>query len=167
MQEAVQDAMQDGWLTLAEAAAVLGVSPDTVRRRIRRGELVAMQQDRHVRVRLNPLHGSVHGSDGVHSNLPGSAVQEHGAAMHEQSEGLVEAVRLIGRLQEENRVMAGRIGWLEAQLDHARALPAPQVPHDAQEGHPSRSAVETSSTPSESAHARPGFWTRLRAALHG
>jgi hypothetical protein len=36
----------------------------------------------------------------------------------------LELVRLVGKLQEENRVMAGRIGWLEAQVEHPRALPA-------------------------------------------
>jgi len=39
----MQDAQQDQGLTIAEAAAQLGVSSDTVRRRIRRGDLNAVQ----------------------------------------------------------------------------------------------------------------------------
>jgi len=39
----MQDAQQDQSLTIAEAAAHLGVSSDTVRRRIRRRDLRAVQ----------------------------------------------------------------------------------------------------------------------------
>jgi helix-turn-helix protein len=48
---AVQYAPQEQWLTIAEAAVVLGTSPDTVRRRIRRGELVV---ERHARPTQTP-----------------------------------------------------------------------------------------------------------------
>jgi excisionase family DNA binding protein len=39
----MQDAQHDQGVTIAEAAAQLGISSDTVRRRIRRGELAAVQ----------------------------------------------------------------------------------------------------------------------------
>src|SRR5437867_3782973 len=98
----MQDATQDNWLTIAEAAAVLGTSPDTVRRRIRRGELVAHHRARQVRVRV----------DGVHSNLHGTATM-HGTAVQDQTEGLLEALRLVDRLQRENRDLAGLVGALQ------------------------------------------------------
>jgi excisionase family DNA binding protein len=60
------------WLTLAEAAAALGVSPDTVRRRIRRGELVARHDARQLRVRVDSVHDAMHGS------THGTAAQLHG-----------------------------------------------------------------------------------------
>src|SRR6266508_158363 len=97
---AMQDAQQNGWLTLAEAAAALGVSPDTVRRRIRRGELVATHHARQLRVRLDGVHSNVHGTTPLHGSLPGNAVQE-------QSEGLLEALHIVDRLQRENRDLAG------------------------------------------------------------
>src|SRR4051812_9791595 len=99
---AMHDAQQNGWLTLAEAAAALGVSPDTVRRRIRRGELVATHNARQLRVRLDGVHGNVHSTEPLHSSLPGNAVQE--------SEGLLEALRMVDRLQRENRDLAGLVG---------------------------------------------------------
>jgi DNA-directed RNA polymerase specialized sigma24 family protein len=40
---AMQDAQHDGWLTIVEAASHLGCSVDTIRPRIRRGELSAQQ----------------------------------------------------------------------------------------------------------------------------
>src|SRR4051794_12520199 len=43
MHDAMHDAQQDRGVTVAEAAAALGVSSDTVRRRIRRGDLAAVQ----------------------------------------------------------------------------------------------------------------------------
>jgi hypothetical protein len=36
---------------------------------------------------------------------------------------MVEMLRLVDKLHEENRVMAGRIGWLEAQIEQLKALP--------------------------------------------
>ena len=65
-----QDAQHDRWLTIAEAAAALGTSPDTVPRKIRCGELSAQRRARQVRVRL----------DGVHGSVQGTATQVHGTS---------------------------------------------------------------------------------------
>jgi len=39
------------------------------------------------------------------------------------SDAAIELVRLVGRLQEENRFLAGQVGFLQAQLDLAREVP--------------------------------------------
>ena len=112
---AMQDAVQETWLTFAEAAAVLGCSPDTARRRVRRGELVATHQGRQVRVPLDSLPGSVHSNGTVQGNVPGSAVQD-------QNEGILEALRLIDRLQRAGLVgsLQERNANLEARLGSGR-----------------------------------------------
>jgi len=117
-QHAGQDDHQEpagGWLTIAEAAAALGVSVDTVRRRVRRGELAAEQ----VQTERGPVWRlSVHAVPSVlstpstsvpgtpssngHSTLgtPGSAA-EH--AMHDQPlrPELLKALELLERAQVE------------------------------------------------------------------
>ncbi len=155
----MHDAQQNGWLTLAEAAAALGVSPDTVRRRIRRGDLVATHHARQVRVRVDGMHSNLHGSNGVHGSLPGNAVQE-------QSEGLLEALRLVDRLQRENRDLAGLVGQLQERvstLQHQLALPAPVMstsPERPLERDSDASTVERAQESSESKRSVPWwqFW---------
>jgi hypothetical protein len=84
------------------------------------------------------------------------------AADHAATDGqpaMVELVRLVGRLQEENRVMAGRIGRLEAQLQQAHAaLPAPDMPQDAPGRDSGAPAAEPTHGPSEG-RRRP-WWRR-------
>ncbi len=65
---------------------------------------------------------------------------------------LLEALRQLEKIREENRNLAGQVGYMQAQLlqrdEVIRALQAPQDPpqpaQDAQEGPFSRSAVEMS-----------------------
>src|SRR5262252_526253 len=75
-EHASQQSSSHTWLTIAEAAATLGVSVDTVRRRLKRGELQAqqMQTERGPvwRVALESMHSvpSTPGTNG-HS-VPGT-----------------------------------------------------------------------------------------------
>jgi hypothetical protein len=82
---------------------------------------------------------------------------------------LVEALRLIGRLQEENRTLAGQMGYLQAQLEQARetirALEAPrttqETPHAAQDANLSEEGQNTApelSAPPRSWWAALAFW---------
>jgi excisionase family DNA binding protein len=154
---AMQDAAQGAWLTIAEAAALLGTSPDTVRRKIRRGELVAQHRARQVRVHVDGVHGS---ADGVRSNALQPAVQEH-------SETLLEALRIIDRLQRENRDLAGLVGSLQQRLvfadERIRMLEAPQ--NDPSEIASERAADDVSIEPAQTLSppydGRPRPWWRF------
>src|SRR5262252_587846 len=67
-EHASQQSSSSTWLTIAEAAAALGVSVDTVRRRLKRGELQAQQMP----TERGPVWRVA--LDGVHSvpSTPGS-----------------------------------------------------------------------------------------------
>ena len=121
------ETQQGRWFTIAEAAPLLGVSVDTVRRRLKRGEIEARQ----VHTQHGPTWEVCLGTvQGVPAGEPGQDAQ--GAA---EGSAMLEALRLIGRLQEENRDLAGQLGYVRAQLaaaeDRVRALEAPRLPQDA------------------------------------
>lgn len=83
----------------------------------------------------------------------------NGHVVADMSSGVTELVRLVDKLQEENRVMAGRIGWLEAQVDHLKALPPPS-PERPISGDSDGLPVEPTQTSSTTPHAGPWwrFW---------
>jgi excisionase family DNA binding protein len=133
------------WLTIAEAAAEIGVSVDTVRRRLKKGRLDARQVPTERgpawRIRRSSLQGD---APTVGSNA---------------WQGLGELVALVGKLQEENRTLAGRLGFLEAQLqasqEQVRVLEAARVAPDA----PGRDLDAAPSSRTEEPSARPnGSW---------
>lgn len=112
---AMQNGSETAWLSLPQAAAALSCSVDTVRRRIKRGELpakqVATQRGPAWRVLLStPL-----------SNVPTLGNDAGQPAGHEvNNAGVVALVELVGRLQEENRTLAGQVGFLQAQAQQAQ-----------------------------------------------
>lgn len=164
------------WLTLGEAAAHLGVSIYTVRRRLKRGELTGrrvrtdhgdvwevrlttvpkqhvpsmrvlhqepeqepMQQPNHSLLRPSELDQEPNHKV---EQRPLEALQDDAAAA--EPAGIVELVRLVGRLQEENRQIAGQAGFfrakwedVEVQLQRAQETikmlqaPAPEAPEPA------------------------------------
>jgi excisionase family DNA binding protein len=109
------------WFTIAEAAPLLGVSVDTVRRRIKRKQLEARQVHTQYGPAWEVCLGDVQGGS---PRLPTQDAQ--GPA---ESAAILEALRLVDRLQHDNRELAGQVGYLRAQLDAARqtirALEAP------------------------------------------
>jgi excisionase family DNA binding protein len=139
----MHDAQQDPALTIAEAAAQLGVSADTVRRRIRRGELAAVQvvtpNGPAWRVTLGtaPSASSTLGSSAP-SALPTLDGAPSSAAMRVEAPLLAQ---LLADTQAELvRTAAAAAMWqercqtLSAQLAQSqRALPAPDSPVDAPE----------------------------------
>lgn len=163
----MQDAQQPEGLTIAEAAAQLGVSSDTVRRRIRRGELPAQQvttpNGPAWRVLLGVLPSAVPTLDGAPSS----------AAMHVEAPLLA---RLLADTQAELVRTAGaaamwqaRAEFLAGQLEQAQlALAAPKEPASQERPFLSDSdavAVDPTQTSSQTPQRAPWwqFWRSVTA----
>ena len=154
-----------GWATLAKAATLLGVSVYTVRRRMKRGELQAKQV-----LTKHGLAWHVRLSD-----LPGVApMGAEELRQDAQGPAMVELIRVVERLQEENRNLAGQLGYYQAKLQQAeetiRALAAPrESPVDAPESRPGGpERAESGRMVPESTPAPSGpWWRRAPAALLG
>lgn len=161
----MQDAEQDRGLTVAEAAAHLGVSSDTVRRRIRRGDLRAMQvptpNGPAWRVLLGVLPSAMSTLDGVPSS----------PAMHVEApllaQLLADAQAELVRKAEAAAMWQARAEFLASQLEQAQlALTAPREAasqerpiSNVSEGVP----VEPSQTPRETPQRAPWWqpWRRV------
>jgi excisionase family DNA binding protein len=116
-------------LRLTEAAAQLGVSTDTVRRRIQRGDLSARQLDTKFGPAWRVLLGSAPvPANGLHGNPSPLTDGLHGGTTVGRS--VVELVALVDKLQQQNLELAGRLGFLQAELqqrdEQLKALQAPQ-----------------------------------------
>jgi hypothetical protein len=119
------------WYTLAEAAPVLGVSVDTVRRRLKRGQI----EGRQVHTQHGPTWEVSLGNISTEHReaAQGSANGAQGAAGGDAAPAVIQLVALVDRLQQENRVLAGQVGFLSAQLSVAEdrlalAAPSESVP---------------------------------------
>jgi excisionase family DNA binding protein len=161
----MQDAQQPEGLTIAEAAAHLGVSSDTVRRRIRRGDLSAMQV--HTpngpawRVLLGALPSAVPTLDGAHSS----------AAMHVEApllaQLLADAQAELVRKAEAAAMWQARAEFLAGQLEQAQlALAAPKEMASHQRPQISDSdglTAETTQTPATTPQRVPWWlpWRRV------
>src|SRR5215213_9013440 len=122
-QDAEHDAQHDGtWATLAEAASLLNCSVDTVRRRIRRGELHATQDaGRHGptwRVLLSATPSTVPTVGSTPSSTPSVNGSTPSMTPSTDAAGpaLLEALRLLDALRRENRDLAGQVGYLQARV---------------------------------------------------
>ena len=161
-QDAEHDAQQDGtWATLAEAASLLGCSVDTVRRRIRRGELHAMQDaGRHGptwRVLLSVTPSSVPTVGSTPSTTP--SVAEDNAA-------LLEALRMLDAMRQENRDLAGQVGYLQARVQMQEAtIMALQAPQEPEKG-PLDAPTSTQALEPSTGLSVP-WWRRWLGAVYG
>jgi hypothetical protein len=137
-------------VSVDEAAAALGVAPNTIRRWLKTGALRGERRERPQgalwRVYLPeqvPAAGERHVPDGTSTEPPASAHGTSLAAPPTQELARAEAlaqyaaallapvVAQVERLQQENRDQAERIGHLTAELEQARAqltAPAPRPP---------------------------------------
>jgi excisionase family DNA binding protein len=170
----------DGWLTLTETATLLGLSVDTVRRRVKRGELEArMVPTPHGAAwRVRPPSAPTLGATAVPTvdATPGAAPMQAagGPAMG-------ELVGLVGRLHDENRALAEaaatwqtRAEVLALQLEDARAqlalsapAGAPESPTAGRETAPA-SGVASGTTPTPvPAGSWRGRWRRWWAGVAG
>lgn len=131
----------DGWLTLTETATALGLSVDTVRRRVKRGELEArMVPTPHGAAwRVRPPSAPTLGATvvpTVDATLGAAPMQATGGP------AMGELVGLVSRLHDENRALAeaaaawqARAQILALQLEDTRAQLALSAPTDAPESH--------------------------------
>jgi hypothetical protein len=128
------DTVGTRWYTLAEAAPVLGVSVDTVRRRLKRGQI----EGRQVHTQHGPTWEVSLGDVSTERQeaAEGAAQGAQGGTEGDAGRGIAQLIALVDRLQQENRVLAGQVGFLTAQLSMAEerlALAAPVVPQAQQD----------------------------------
>ena len=146
-------APEETWLGLEEAASILGLSVSTLRRQRRKGELqgrqVATPYGSKWLVLLPPrpaagAQGGRHVTGGRTRGHDAPRVLPEGDVAQGEQAGLVEALHLIRTLQEENRNLAGQLGYLQRQVHEQqaaiRALQAPSAP--AETAHTPESAQE-------------------------
>lgn len=191
MQQTAEHATQDNasrGLTIAEAAAQLGVSVDTIRRRVKRGELQAEQ----VQTERGPLwRVMLDGPPGVHSapsttvpSTPGMPSNPAVHAMQPERPELLKSLEMLERAQSDvvAKAEAAAMWQTRAELlalqvqqrdreladvrDELRMLRAPE--QAAQEatsqdrpffGDSEGVAVESTQTPTTHRNGRP--WWRL------
>ena len=112
---------QSAGISIQEAAAHLGVSEKTIRRRIKAGEIAAHQlptsQGFEWRVDLDGQPaGQVPGQNG---HLNGHAAQVDTPVAVQQppqrDQALLEALRLVEKLQQQNLELSGRVGFYQAK----------------------------------------------------
>jgi len=143
------------WLSLAEAAAALHLSEKSVRRRLKSGELEGRRTSTRYgpawQVRVDVTTDTSDLDAGATSTVDGTPDRERTDTSTLGTTG-PELVRLVARQQDQLVQLAGRIGWLEAQLsttqEQLRALQAPAetsteatVHQSAQEGQQGASAA--------------------------
>jgi hypothetical protein len=122
------------WLTLGEAAPRLGISVDALRRRLKRGQLTGRQ----IVTRYGPTWQVLLPNPGD----PPTVTPTVAPALNDaptlaptvadgEGAGLADLVQLLRELREENRTLAGQLGYVQAQLEQSRervrALEAPKV----------------------------------------
>ncbi len=113
-QDAGEHAEEGTWVALRDAAAILGVSTDTVKRRMQRGELErrreTIPQGFRWLVRINPVISDVVGSPRSDETV------SQGVALPSQSPDVVAA--LLHELEVRNQEIA-RLHDIVAALTHA------------------------------------------------
>jgi hypothetical protein len=136
--EPEQGASTGEWVTVDDAARRLQVASATVRRRLKRGQLVGRQVSRPYGFDWQVW------LDGVDTSVETDAAPSTPSADS-------ELAQLLQHLADQNVQLAGRVGWLESQLQQAQArvleLEAP-------------AANDTAPNVVEPA-ARQGWWQRL------
>lgn len=111
-------AVDGEYVKLADAATRLGISVDTIRRRIKRGELDAVQMPARSGAAWYIWFDGPQ-AEAASAPEPSNIDQERSQATWRRELG--ELVLLITRLQAENRDLAMRVGYLESEIGHERA----------------------------------------------
>lgn len=164
----LDQAAEGVWLPIAEAATHLGLSAKTVRRRLKAGDLLSRQ--------VTTQHGlayEVWVDEAVRGNghVGRVATSSSQTGTQQPDETTLELVRLVDRIQRENRDLAGMVGSLQARLgfaeDRIRALEAPKEPHSpeiALQRDSDAVRSELTQKASEPPRARP--WWRMWGRAH-
>ena len=166
-----------GGLTVQQAAVGAGVSERTVRRWIKEGRLAADKvptaQGYEWRVQVPgagcPTPGPARRVDGgtavrVPGAASGAALPVAGRVEPPAGEALVRALALVERLQRENLELAGRVGFLQGQLQETQTQLLALAPPGAAPVAPAPLAVAEAPA---SGGPSPGRWRRLWRALGG
>jgi len=141
----MHDDQPERWLPRAEAAAKLGISTDTARRRLRKGQLAGEQ-------RPTPQGFTWWVRVGDTAQVATAPTQPAQAP----APGLVELVDLVDRLQRENRDLAGLLGALQERVGSLQAQLALAAPADvASQKSPQRSPTDASSVEPTQTPAKP------------
>jgi len=176
-QPVVEVGLEAEGLTIQQAAGVAGVSERTVRRWIKEGRLAAEKvptaQGYEWRVQVpggwcpssRPAR-RVAGETNVRvpGTMPIAAPPVAGPVESSAGEGLVRALALVERLQRENLELAGRVGFLQGQLQETQAQLLALAPPAAAPVAPAPLAV---AEPLASGRPSPGRWRRLWRVLGG
>jgi excisionase family DNA binding protein len=121
------------YLSARDAAARCGVSERTVRRWIVKGRLPADRDGREFRIACEALapflgHAADNGQGAAAESDMSAASPQQGAAL--SADVAAGLLHLVDRLQRENLELAGRLGFLQAELQQRdetiRALQAPR-----------------------------------------
>jgi excisionase family DNA binding protein len=130
------------FMSVQQAAAHCGVAERTVRRWIASGRLKSVNARRGVRVARADLEAFTISEPGESGHVPDGpdtlsdtsdghdGQARPGPTPESDTPGIVEALRLVEKLQQQNLELAGRVGYYQAQLEQLRdqlALQAPQV----------------------------------------
>ncbi len=121
----------DHSLSIEEAAERMGVSPATIRRRIKTGELAAFKRTTPYgfewRIGAGPESiGLITTADHVVESPDQTSTPE-----------TLELVRLVARLSQENQQLAGQLGFTQAKLQEAeRTVALLMAPKDEPEPEP-------------------------------
>jgi excisionase family DNA binding protein len=141
-------------VTIAQAAATLGVSDDTIRRRIKAGELDAREDERGRKLVTLPdeTPPTATAADGA-STTTANHVQEWLTDVRAERDRLAEQVRFLAQQLDASTTAQSQLRELLArEQSRTLALPAPHVA-------PQEDAVAPHHAPQEPARQR--WWQRL------
>jgi hypothetical protein len=151
----------DRLLTVPEAAVLLGVTPDAVRSRLRRGKLPKVVKDGTVYVRVTDAsHGDQ--SNG-HSTVESTV--SYISALKSQIDLLADQVQMLKEDLEDRREEARRRDMVIAQMNQtiselARRLPAPEPPSELRES-PEKPSEEPGKGKPPDEERRQPWWRRM------
>lgn len=141
-------------VTIAQAAASLGVSDDTIRRRIKAGELDAREDERGRKIVTLPDEppSAATATDGA-STSTANHIQEWLADVRAERDRLAEQVRFLAQQLDASTTAQSQLRELLAR-EQSRTLALP-APHGAQQ------EDATAPHPAPQEPARQRWWERL------
>lgn len=121
------DRHDDRWLTVSAASLTVGVSERRIRRWLAAGKLPGRDSDRGRLVclddvrRMTVTHSDTDGQSTVGVGQAPDTSTDRSTVADRQPSELAQALAVIDRLTRENVEIAGRLGFVMAQLEESRA----------------------------------------------